>query len=227
MATWMVHLRVAEKILEKTSGLDEKRYILGNIAPDSGVPSEDWSYFVPDGLVSHFRVPNSENEKIIDLKKFIDSHLTKEQYEAYDKEEKSFIVGYYNHLFTDVLWRDIVFCGLKEKDKESFLADKTATIWKWKKDWYDLDFLFLDKHPDFRAFQIYEGLEGVKNTYLDFFAEDAFENRRQYITNFYHEKRDNIYREYPYLNEEEMDQFVSFAAEKIFEENKNRFSDIM
>jgi hypothetical protein len=50
---------------------------------------------------------------------------------------------------------------------------------------------------------------------MDFFSEDAFENRRQYITGFYGGERDGLQREYIYLTEEEMDRFVEESAGKI------------
>jgi len=50
---------------------------------------------------------------------------------------------------------------------------------------------------------------------MDFFSDDAFENRRKYITNFYSSERDNLEREYTYLKEEEMDRFVDESVKKI------------
>ena len=43
---------------------------------------------------------------------------------------------------------------------------------------------------------------------MDIFAEDAFENRRQYITGFYLAGREDLEREYPYLNESQAEAFV-------------------
>ena len=113
------------------------------------------------------------------------------------------------------MWADKIVEPSKEKDKEEYDQDAYRTVWKWKKDWYDLDFLYLKKHPDFHAFKVYESAEGFKNIFLDFFAEDAFDNRRQYITGFYHETRDDLEREYPCLTEQQMDDFVEYAVENI------------
>ena len=66
----------------------------------------------------------------------------------------------------------------------------------------------LKKKPEFRAFRIYEQAKDFKNTFMDIFAEDAFENRRQYITGFYLAGRENLEREYPYLNEMQTKSFV-------------------
>ncbi len=60
MASWMIHLRVAQGIYEKL-GFDHKaEFVMGNIAPDSGVPTADGTGFVPDAGRSHFRTVDHE-----------------------------------------------------------------------------------------------------------------------------------------------------------------------
>lgn len=132
---------------------------------------------------------------------------------------QTFYLGYYDHLLTDILWAQEIVSSLKEKDAEAYQKNPQETIWKWKGDWYDLDFLYLKQHPDFRSFQIYENAVGFENMYLDFFAKDAFDNRRQYITSFYHEQRDNLEREYIWLTQERMNAFVTYVAEIVLEKN--------
>lgn len=220
MATWMAHLRVADKILKNTQGLDKKLYIVGSIAPDSGVPTKDWKTFVPDSTASHFKVFEKDGSKKIDIDQFINGYFSKKHIQEYNNEQFSFYLGYYNHLLTDILWVEKVFKPSVDKDKKEYMKDSSATVWKWKKDWYDLDFLFLSKNPDFEAFKIYSDAVGVKNKYLDIFAEDAFDNRRKYISNFYMSPRQDIVREYPYLNECQMDDFVEYAAKEIVTANQ-------
>jgi len=43
MASWMVHLRIADCLLDKFVHLDKTAFVMGNIAPDSGVPTEGGS----------------------------------------------------------------------------------------------------------------------------------------------------------------------------------------
>ncbi len=47
MASWMVHLRITDLLLDVFDNLEETEFVVGNIAPDSGIPSEDWSYYTP------------------------------------------------------------------------------------------------------------------------------------------------------------------------------------
>lgn len=67
----------------------------------------------------------------------------------------------------------------------------------------------------FRAFLIYKNAVGFHNDYIDFFSNDAFDNRREYIISFYSNERADLEREYTYLNEKEMDRFVDVSVEKI------------
>ena len=50
----MIHLRVADTLLSQLDGISETEFIMGNIAPDSGVPNDDWSKFTPSKDISHF-----------------------------------------------------------------------------------------------------------------------------------------------------------------------------
>ena len=47
MASWMVHLRIADRLLDSLPGLSAVDFVVGNIAPDSGIPNEDWSELSP------------------------------------------------------------------------------------------------------------------------------------------------------------------------------------
>ena len=153
MATWMVHLRIADGIMKEIPKLERQEFIMGNIAPDSGVPNEDWSVFTPNTNVSHFK---KDGEITIPL--FRDKYMNKELWEGYSDKEKSFFLGYYIHLLTDVLWK-----------------------------------------------------EKITDPSMQRFSE--LDNRRAYVSNFYREKHENLEREYPYLNEQEMGLFVGNTIE--------------
>ncbi len=212
MASWMVHIRIADLLLNKFKNLEETEFVVGNIAPDSGVPSDDWSYYIPSGEVSHFRDKN----KKIQINKYISRYFTKEMQESYNSRQYSFYLGYLVHLMTDILWKEKIADVCIENHKEEIAEDKNAFIWKMKADWYDLDFLYLSKNPQCNAFTIYKNADGFKNTYIDGFTEDAFSSRRKYIIDFYNEKRENLNRYYPYLDEEHMDKFVASSADILY-----------
>ena len=212
MASWMVHLRIADLLLNRISGLCPTEFIVGNIAPDSGVPNEDWSVFTPSTTVSHFRTPR---HKKADPECFAQKYFTAKHTKTYTPEELSFYLGYLVHLMTDVAWSNNILYPAKERFADEWAADSNACIWRMKEDWYDLDFMYLRDHPNFRAFRIYQDAIGFENRFMEEFATDAFENRRQYITGFYLEGKDNLDRHYPYLTKEAMNSFVEQTTEEI------------
>lgn len=216
MASWMIHLRIADKLLDKLNNITTTEFIMGNIAPDSGVPNEDWSVFTPSGDISHFKDEPIDGWKNVNIDKFISAHFTKDYIKGYTKEEYSFFLGYYTHLLTDIEWVKQI-CLPSEERFADLCAEigRVNFIWTLKKDWYDLDFLYLKKKPDFRAFRLYEQAKNFKNVYMNIFAEVAFENRRQYITDFYLAGREDLEREYPYLNETQTEDFVEKTVDII------------
>ena len=213
MASWMVHFRITDLILEQLPELEPVAFVFGNIAPDSGVPNEDWSVFTPSKNISHFWVTGDDGETDISLESYLSSYLREEQLARYTSVEKSFYLGYLSHLLSDIEWGERIWRPCKKKYHTWYEENANEFIWTIKKDWYDLDFLYLRKYPDFRAFCIYEKKIDFQNKFMDFFAADAFENRRAYINDFYRAGREGLEREYVYLTEQAMDSFVETTAE--------------
>ena len=204
MASWIIHLRIADKLLDKIPDLAPTEFIMGNMAPDSGVPNEDWSAFSPSTAVSHYRVDDGKGRKLIEVHRYEQDFFTPELRKSYNDQQYSFYLGYYTHLLTDVLWSELIAWPVREKFP-------SASWDEIKEDWYDQDFLYIKKHPGFRAFRAYLGSVGFVNRYMDFFAPDAFDNRREYITSFYLQEQENLNREYRYLTEEDANKFVEDA----------------
>ena len=215
MASWMIHLRVADRLMDRIPGLDETAFVMGNIAPDSGVPNADWTAYSPPKAVSHYKT-RREDETFFDIGRFLREHFSSEQIRAYSRREFSFFLGYYAHLLTDADWTLNIFRPMIAEYVEKRGEDKNAFIWKMKRDWYDLDFRYLEEHPDFRAFGIYEQASGFSNEFMDIFSKDALDNRREYICGFYRGQHGELYREYPFLNPAQADSFVEKTVESVF-----------
>ncbi|QFJ55092.1 zinc dependent phospholipase C family protein [Pseudobutyrivibrio xylanivorans] len=216
MASWMVHLRIADELLNRIDDLDETAFVLGNIAPDSGVPNEDWSVFTPPTNVTHFKT-KPEERTFIDIDKFITEYFSSEAINGYTQKEYSFFLGYYTHLLTDIEWSKMVREeGVTEENAAKEGMSYQDFIWKNKEDWYDLDFRYLADNPEFRTFRIYENADDITNVYMDIFAKDAFENRREYICGYYRsDDHGDLYRDYKYLSKERYDSFVDEAVDII------------
>jgi len=220
MASWMVHLRIADKLLDRIPGLSPIEFIVGNIAPDSGVPNADWSAFSPPTKISHFKW----NGTMAEPHSFASKYWTGELRSGYSERQYAFYLGYLTHLLTDVAWVEQIYHPSRVKFADLLASDPDNFIWKMKEDWYDLDFKYLRDHPGFRAFRVYLGAVGFRNDFMEEFAPDAFDNRRAYITDFYLQGRDDLDREYPYLTEAEMNAFTDRTAEAIFDILHTKYS---
>lgn len=215
MASWMVHLRIADGLLCLPVISDAAAFVMGNIAPDSGVPNEDWSAFDPPYNKTHFKTAG-EKGSFTDVDRFCGEYLSEEKIRGYSPKEYSFFLGYYSHLLTDIMWSEMTKSSLEAAYPREFALDRHKLIQTAKEDWYDLDFLYLDEHPDFRAFSIFENAKNLENVFMDIFAADAFENRRQYICSFYRgDEHGDIHRAYKYLTPERVNAFVSDASARI------------
>ena len=217
MASWMIHLRVAQQLYQQLNIESTDEFVLGNIAPDSGIPAEDGTSFVPEKSVSHFYAWDSNGGKYIHEGRFIQQYFTPERRSAYTKEEDAFFFGYLTHLLTDKIWAREIVLPAKEKQNGLYRSDP-ALFWDTiKKDWYDMDFMYLRSNPSFEAFHIYHSIKNVKNTYMDIFPENAFEERRQFILDFYAYGVANIEEHSTYLSKEELDTFVASAVKEIMD----------
>ncbi len=218
MASWMVHLRIADELLRRLDRIDETAFVFGNMAPDSGVPNEDWTEFDPPYAETHFKAKR-EDKSTIDVGAFCARYFNEKAISKYTLAEYSFFLGYYVHLLTDMEWSRKIARPLFAEYPEEAAEDRDQLIRRAKEDWYDLDHLYLEEHPDFRAFSVYENAGRFDNTFMDMFARDAFENRRRYICGFYRSgEHGDLHRKYRYLTPERADAFVKETAEGILKD---------
>lgn len=216
MATWIAHLRVAENILNSSINVEKEPFVAGNIAPDAGVPNDDWSEFCPPPDITHWK--NSERK--IMPENFFDKYVLCER-ASDDKEYYSFALGYYVHLLTDVEWE--LFYSIKKEDplyKENLQKDPKF-IWRIKDDWYGQDFVYLNENEDSLFFSCFQHLVEI-NDYLDYFPEGAFTNRFKYIREMYLKYYKNPPTEFIYLSEQEMNTFVVNASLNIINKLKEK-----
>lgn len=214
MATWMIHLRIADALLDLLPGLDDTAFVVGNLAPDSGIPNDDWSAFTPPKTLSHFKT-TQDGRRFTDTARFCAEYLCAEKLCGYSARAKSFYLGYLAHLLTDIAWVQNMRNPALARCSALSAADAAVQMQQWKRDWCDGDFLFLDAHPRFRAFCIYEAASGFKNDLMSMFARDAFESRRAYISAFYRSAHGGLCRESLQWTAEQGDEFVHQTAEQV------------
>lgn len=203
MATWMTHLRIADKFLSiiGENRLSLPEFVFGNVAPDCGILNADGMTYTPSKQISHYQTDGGN-----DYMRFANDYLKK----CDDFKAKSFYLGYLLHLLTDIQWRELTVLPQIKKYGGEF-DSKSALIWALKGDWYDIDRLFLRANPDFRAFKVFCETEHIAN-YVDFFPENAFDQQMYRIRDFYQNADCNLDREYKYMDYVDMDRFIESAV---------------
>ena len=112
MATWVIHLRVADALRNRWQPLQtlpELPFVVGNLAPDGGVEVSPHVY-VPDSATTHWTP--TEKKRDIDAEAFCRAYL---QNPALTPEKTAFYRGYEAHLRTDVEWIRQILKPLKQK----------------------------------------------------------------------------------------------------------------
>ncbi len=224
MASWIVHLRVAEKLLEEIEGLDWKEFGLGSVAPDSGIPDEKWEKFDPPAEILHFQSPNKvvgDGARRCNDLDFYRKHLRGIEWLSGDVDRFSFYLGYFFHLIVDNLWNKKIgepTAKLYESKYKEDYEDENSFFQKVKGDWYSLDFIHVREHPRSFFWQIFLKSE-VTTSFLDFLPEDALKQRVDYIKTFYQRDDEGVDklldRPFEFLTKERMDAFVEEAAQML------------
>ncbi|MBT3713937.1 MAG: zinc dependent phospholipase C family protein [Anaerolineae bacterium] len=216
MATWIVHLRLAENLLKLIPNLDEGQFAIGNIAPDSGVPDENWENFDPPPTVTHFLSPTKvwfSSADLVFFRKCLVDIIPQE-----DKERFSFRLGYFFHLITDHLWLKMIDLPTQERFPDEFAADPKF-IWKVKRDWYGLDLAYVRHHPESIFWHTFLNAQPTSCD-LNFLPINALKQQLQYIKTFYKEHEKEIQRysspPYLYLTQEQVDDFVDKVTQRLF-----------
>ena len=184
MATWVIHFRVADMILDALPVPDRDAFILGSVAPDSGSPSADGLRYLPDKSVSHFYTQDTAGQHSISLT-FFDRTCLCQPFSS--DRQKAFLLGYYAHLITDVYWVQTFLAPEKQRLADLYQRDKAGFYRLIKRDWYDADFIYLAHHPELPAFLAYRSMPDITNHFMPIFAPDAFARRREAMCAFYDE----------------------------------------
>jgi len=220
MATWITHLRLAEELLKYIPEFEPASFAIGNIAPDSGIPDEKWENFTPPPQVTHFYAKDG-SKMLADLD-FYRQFLTAPGLSA-DLQRASFLWGYFFHLVTDNLWYMQVDQPTRQRYADQFAVDRDF-IWEVKRDWYGLDYLYTQEHPDSLYWRVFLGCT-VSDSYLDFLPVEALRQRVEFIQARYQKDYPGVEeayrRPYMYLSQSEMDGFVERASAFLYRAHCN------
>ena len=242
MASWMIHFRVAQALLDglapdrEPSREEVVAFVMGNVAPDSGVPAPDGRGYLPDKDTSHFMrrfedVPVGQNPERCDPHLFAREWLDSAP-ALRDGEATAFYLGYLCHLVTDNAWvRDFIypakvrFAHLRLVDGAE-TPEGVARFYAFlKKDWYDMDFLYLRHHPDLPAYRLFRSAPRFDNRFLPFFPADAFESKRREIAEFYRKGVATAEERAVYISDDEAEAFIERVADEVLGDFGDHFGD--
>ena len=210
MASWMIHFRVADCIKDSIKNVDIEKFIVGNIAPDCGEFGEDRKTLNPPKYITHWKNPKDRQKSL--KEEFFIKYLADGEMNSH----KSFYLGYYVHLLTDILWKKLIYIPTKEKYLDKFDNEYEFNS-KIKADWLNIDHMFL-RDNDFTTFKIFSQIKSFPNVYFNYYSGKAIESKIIKISAYYTNFIGNLDREYLFLNKEQVDDFIVQAVTKIKED---------
>ena len=227
MATWVTHLIIADRVLEKTPDLCRHEFCVGNIAPDCNVENEDWTSFTPSREVTHWMTAGRKVSA--DCDRFLHEYIEKKNISSV--QEESFLLGYYAHLITDAEFQRVIrdesrvkasWERIKSCDELREKAIGLPETWDSVKmlingrermgDIYSIEREYLDTHPDSGYLTEIIGLETFPD-YIDYLPKNAIP-RKIKVMGYMPQK---IATTYPYvgMSKEEYMSFLDSATELV------------
>lgn len=219
MASWIVHLRVAEKLASQIPILNETMFAIGCIAPDAGVCEEDGETITPPPAASHYiqadtiRDPgNLTGEPWRGDLVFYREYLQPLRALPLNQDRFSFLLGYFFHLLVDNYWTLKIAWPLHERFQQQFKNHEINMWEEVQKNWFGLDRLYLSTHTDSIYYRSIQHCAYNRDD-LDFMPAQVIQQRIEYIQKEYWEKAPEItLGPFLFLKPEELDQFVEETA---------------
>lgn len=209
MATWVTHLIIADRVLERIPELCRHEFCVGNIAPDCNVENEDWTSYTPPREVTHWMT--GARKTAADCDRFVHEYMEKKRISS--KQEEAFLLGYYAHLITDAEFQRYIrdedrvkaaWERIKSHAELSERAEGMPETWDSvkllisgrdrMKDIYSIEKDYLDKNPDSGYFTEIIGLKEFPD-YIDYLPHNAIP-RKVKVMGYMPQKAESAY---PYI----------------------------
>lgn len=206
MATWVVHFRIADYFLNRFHELVPSEFVVGNVAPDCGYGKKDsYGEFNPPPSVTHWSPTGYKKD--CRYKDFYNTYLKNKKHD----KSYSFYLGYYVHLLTDIMWSKMIYLPTQTTYAEEY-AQNPDFLKVIKTDWNDLDHKYLMEHPKFKPYEILCN-KGKVDDYLPYYEPAQLTVQTKFIVDFYRKNKgkSELYRDYKYLTEEQVDNFIECA----------------
>ncbi|MBO5198258.1 MAG: zinc dependent phospholipase C family protein [Lachnospiraceae bacterium] len=227
MATWVRHLIIADRVMERIPDLCRHEFCVGNIAPDCNVENEDWTSFTPPRELTHWMT--SERKSAADCDRFLHEYMERKVIASI--QEESFLLGYYAHLITDAEFQRLIRDESRVKasweriKSHHELRDKAMGMEEtWDsikvlingkermKDIYTIEKDYLDEHPNSGYLTEIIELESFPD-YIDYLPQGAIP-RKVKVMGYIPQKTAS---KYPYIGMslEEYNLFLDRASDMV------------
>ncbi|MDF2522133.1 MAG: hypothetical protein K0R84_2761 [Clostridia bacterium] len=211
MATWLTHLRIAEKVKEKIADISLPYLIMGSIAPDSGAPDETYRSYNPPKEVTHFETKDKEEGKSnINLEDFYEKYLSPAKIITRSDNTRSFLWGYYFHLITDAAWVEFAAAYKRAYEEEQHEGKDFTSV--MREETYGLDFIYLDQNGN-DIIHKFKNIKADINFFNEFEPSYIYECQKR-IVNYYEKERYVLDREYRFFTSEKIDAFIERIAQR-------------
>lgn len=210
MATWLTHLRIAEKVKEKIADISLSYLMMGSIAPDSGAPDETYRNYNPPKEVTHFKTKEVAGKRKVDLEGYYEKYLTPQKIITRSDNTRAFLWGYYFHLIADDAWVELVAPYKKTYESEKHEDKDFVSV--MREEMYALDFVYLDQN----SYDIIDKFKKLKidiNFFNEFEPSYIYECQKR-IVDYYEKERYVLDREYRFFSADKMDRFVDEVAQR-------------
>ena len=218
MSTWIMHLRVAEKLTYLLGEIDVAAYFVGSIAPDSGRMVDDFTYLPPKD-VSHWKRDDvTFRQRFLDNAEFYNKYVSDE----HDLFKKSLFWGYYIHILTDTIYvRDMIHPFIEKHGKPFWRANITDI----RKGWYEIDFRFLAENERYTPFQLLKTVKPFETPYFDYFAPTDVYDRIQNAIDLYSNSRVHPDCKFITHSPADADRMIEDMVQEITEILQNHFNN--
>jgi hypothetical protein len=213
LATWLTHLRIAEKVKERIPGINLYYLMVGSVAPDSGAPDETGRVYNPPKEITHFS-QKSESDSVIDLEAFREKYLLPSKIITRSDKTRSFLWGYYFHLIADRLWVEKYLLPYK-KLYDAATHDNKDFVEYMKEEIYALDFIYL-KNNGGEILQRFKDSKTDINFFNEFEPSYIYECQQK-IVDYYEKYQYTLNRDFEFYNSELIDEFVQEVTQKCIE----------
>ena len=142
MAYLMIHLNIANKILERCPGIyDRNAFLIGSVAPDA-IGFQPGKRFAK--APAHFCIGNESWGYYTNYDEWLDNLIFNTE-KLSDAVNKSFLFGYMSHIIADIENSKRFYTPIRLTDDKDYMQT-------WFNDCYEIDSILLDKIEDIDEF---------------------------------------------------------------------------